>query len=138
MHKHTEEQKKELEDNIVRDIKELRDESPDVVIKLGDIVRRSASYSTLTFPAYARHYDKALQRLRSLVRIRLAFDLAWKALQPRVKEVLTMPGVDEAGVEGALLRIAAYLHIRNGQDASSFQRVAMQHFLIMEKEVEES
>jgi hypothetical protein len=69
---------------------------------------------------------------------RLAFDLAWKALQPRVKEVLTMPGVDEAGVEGVLMRLAAYLHLRNGQDVGSFQRIALQHFLIMQKEIEDN
>lgn len=69
---------------------------------------------------------------------RLGFDMAWKALQPRVKEVLTLPGADEAGVEGALLRIAAYLHLRNGQDVDTFQRTALQHFHTMQKEIEES
>lgn len=64
MHSLTDEQKQKLEDNIVRAIKELRSERPNDVISLVRITSKSASYCNLPFEAYARHYDKALQRLR--------------------------------------------------------------------------
>lgn len=61
---------------------------------------------------------------------------AWEALQPKVREVLALEGVDEAGVEGSLLRIAAYLHIRNGEDLDTFLLVARRHFETTQKKVE--
>jgi hypothetical protein len=60
----TEQQKKQLEENIIRAIKELREHNPNAVIRLSDISRKSSKFFNLDFPLYDRHFDKALQRLR--------------------------------------------------------------------------
>lgn len=67
---------------------------------------------------------------------RKEFDVAWAEVNGRLKGVTLVEGLDTAAVVTALLRLAAYLHLRNEGTLMEFELAAGANYETMQQETQ--